>query len=164
MYTAAFIRSIHGAAMPRTYTQTLFHIVFSTKNREPWISGDVRSRLYKYIGGLVRAQDCVLCDINGVEDHVHLYLCSRPDIDLSKLMRTTKSRSSKWVHDTFPRLRAFAWQEGYAAFSVSKSQEIAVKRYIANQAEHHRMESFKSELIRLLDAHGIEYDERYVFE
>ena len=79
-------------------------------------------------------------------------------------MRTVKARSSKWVHDTFPALAAFAWQEGYSVFSVSKSQEPAVKKYIAAQAEHHRKEDFKSELLRLLRAHGVEFDERYVFD
>jgi len=79
-------------------------------------------------------------------------------------MRTVKARSSKWVHETFPNLGAFAWQEGYSAFSVSKSQEDAVKHYIANQAEHHKKEDFKSELLRLLRLHGIEFDERYIFE
>lgn len=79
-------------------------------------------------------------------------------------MRTVKSRSTKWVHETFSNLQAFAWQEGYSAFSVSKSQEDAVKHYIARQAEHHRKEDFKSELLRLLRAHSVEFDERYVFE
>ena len=79
-------------------------------------------------------------------------------------MRTTKARSSKWIHDTFPTLSAFAWQEGYGVFSVSKSQEPHVKRYIAGQHEHHKTEDFKSELLRLLRAHGVEFDEKYVFD
>lgn len=106
----------------------------------------------------------MLYDIGGVEDHVNLYLRWRPDGSVSDLMRTVKARSSKWVHDTFPKRGAFVWQEGYSAFSVSKSQEEAVKRYIASQAEHHKKEDFKSELLRLFRAHGIEFDERYVFE
>ncbi|MCC7316118.1 MAG: transposase, partial [Planctomycetes bacterium] len=103
-----------------------------------------------------------LLDVGGMEDHVHLYLRWRPDESISNLMRVVKARSSKWVHETIPRLAAFAWQEGYSAFSVSKSQEDVVKKYIANQAEHHRREDFRSELLRLLRAHGIEFDERYV--
>lgn len=79
-------------------------------------------------------------------------------------MRTVKARSSKWVHDTFPALREFAWQVGYSVFSVSKSQEEAVKKYIAGHAEHHQKEDFKSELLRVLRAHGIEFDEKYVFD
>ena len=113
--------------MPGTYSQLLLHIVFSTKRRHRWIAQDVADRLYPYIGGIIRAEEGVLYDIGGVEDHVHLYLRWRPDGSVSDLMRTVKSRSSKWVHDTFPTLSAFAWQEGYSVFSVSKSQEDAVK-------------------------------------
>jgi REP element-mobilizing transposase RayT len=150
--------------MPGTYSQILLHVVFSTKNRESWIMENVAERLYPYIGGIVRAEKGALYAIGGVGDHVHLYLRWRPDESVSNLMRTVKARSSKWVHDNFPSLRDFAWQEGYSAFSVSKSQEEAVKQYIAGQAEHHKVEDFKSELLRLLRAHGVEFDEGYVFE
>jgi putative transposase len=150
--------------MPGTFSQLLLHIVFSTKDRAPWITADVAERLYPYIGGIVRAEKGVLYDIGGVEDHVHLYLRWRPDGSVSDLVRTVKARSSKWVHDTFPALADFAWQEGYSAFSVSKSQEGAVKKYIAGQAEHHKKEDFKSELLRILRAHGVEFDETYVFD
>lgn len=150
--------------MPGTYSQILLHIVFSTKHREPWIESGIAERLYPYLGGIIRTEGGVLYDIGGVEDHVHLYLRWKPDKPVSDLMRKAKSGSSLWIHETFPALRAFAWQEGYSAFSVSKSQEDAVKRYIATQEEHHKKESFKSELLRLLRAHGIEFDERYVFE
>ena len=148
--------------MPGTYSQVLLHVVFSTKGREAWITPHLAERLYPDIGGIVRAEKGVLYDIGGVEDHVHMYLRWRPDGSISDLMRTVKARSSKWVHETYPNLAAFAWQEGYSVFSVSKSQEDAVKKYIAGQAEHHRTEDFKSELLRLLRAHGIEFDERYV--
>ncbi len=150
--------------MPGTYTQILVHIVFSTKRREPFITPDVAERLYPYMGGIVRAERGTLCDIGGVADHVHMYLRWRPDGSVSDLMRTVKARSSKWVHETLPELGKFTWQEGYAAFTVSKSQEPAVKKYIATQAEHHKKENFTSELLRLLLAHGVEFDERYVFD
>ena len=150
--------------MPGTYSQILLHIVFSTKHREAWITADIAERLYPYMGGIVRAEKGVLYDIGGVEDHVHMYLRGRADESVSNLMRTVKARLSKWVHDMFLTLGAFAWQEGYSVFSVSKSQEEAVKRYIAGQAEHHKKEDFKSELLRLLRAHGIEFDEQYVFD
>ncbi len=150
--------------MPGTYSQILLHVVFSTKRREAWITPELAERLYPYIGGIIRAERGVLLDIGGVADHVHLYLRWRPDESISNLMRTAKSRSSAWIHETFPALRGFAWQEGYSVFSVSKSQEPAVKVYIANQAAHHAREDFKSELLRLLDAHGVEYDERYVLD
>jgi REP element-mobilizing transposase RayT len=93
-----------------------------------------------------------------------MYLRWRADQSVSDLMRIVKSRSSLWVHQTFLNLKAFAWQEGYSVFSVSKSQEEAVKRYITSQAEHHKKEDFQSELLRLLRAHEIEFDERYVFD
>ena len=150
--------------MPGTYSQILLHIVFSTKHREPWITAEAAERLHPYMGGIVRAEKGVLYDIGGVEDHVHMYLRWRPDESVSDLMRTVKARSSKWVHDTFPGEGGFAWQEGYSVFSVSKSQEGAVKAYIAGQHEHHRKEDFKSELLRILRAHEIEFEERYVFD
>ncbi|MEX2220073.1 MAG: IS200/IS605 family transposase, partial [Phycisphaerales bacterium] len=136
--------------MPGTYSQILLHVVFSTKHREPWITADLAPRLYSYMGGIIRAEKGVLYEIGGVEDHVHLYLRWRPDEAVSDLMRTVKSRSSSWIHDTFPSLGAFAWQEGYSVFSASKSQEPAVRKYIATQAEHHGSEDFKSELLRML--------------
>ena len=116
------------------------------------------------MGGIVRAEKGVLYDIGGVEDHVHMYLRWRPDATVSDLMRIVKAQSSKWVHDTISTLRMFAWQEGYSVFTVSKSQEGAVKKYIAGQHEHHKKEDFKSELLRLLRAHEIEFDEQYVFD
>ncbi len=150
--------------MPSTWSQILLHIVFSTKRREPFITPEIKERLYPYIGGIIRAEDGALYDIGGVEDHVHLYLRWKPNATVSDLMRTVKARSSRWVHETFPPLAEFGWQEGYSVFSVSKSQEEAVKRYIVGQQEHHQREDFKSELLRLLRAHEVEFDERYVFD
>lgn len=151
--------------MPGTYTQLLFHIVFATKHRTPWITPDIAEHLYPYIGGIVRAERGSIYAIGGIEDHIHLYIRWRTDDALSNLMRTVKARSSKWIHDTFPELSDFAWQEGYAAFSVSKSQEEALKTYIANQREHHgKADDFKAELTKLLRAHKIEFEERYVFD
>jgi putative transposase len=150
--------------MPGTYSQLLLHAVFSTKHREPWLSSDVAPRLYSYMGGIVRAQRGVLYEISGIEDHVHMYIRWRPDGSISDLLRDVKASSSGWVHDTFPSLREFAWQQGYSVFSVSLSQDAAVKNYIIGQAEHHKKEDFKSELLRLLRAHAIEFDERYVFD
>jgi putative transposase len=150
--------------MPGTFHQILLHIVFSTKGRHPWITPEVAERLYPYIGGIIRSEKGVLYEIGGMPDHLHLYLRWRPDATISDLMREVKARSSLWVHQMFPALAGFAWQEGYAPFSVSKSQESVVRRYIARQAEHHQKEDFKSEYLRLLRAHGIEFDERYVFD
>ncbi|MCC6907363.1 MAG: IS200/IS605 family transposase [Phycisphaerales bacterium] len=150
--------------MPGTYSQLLMHIVFSTKNREPWIASEVAERLYPYMGGIIRGEKGSLLEIGGVADHIHLLIRWRPDESVSNLMRTLKSKSSLWIHQTFADLAPFAWQEGYSAFSVSKSQENAVRAYILNQPQHHAREDFKTELIRFLCAHEIEYDKRYVFD
>jgi putative transposase len=150
--------------MPGTYSQILLHIVFSTKRRQPWITEDIREWLYKYMGGIIRGEKGALYEIGGIEDHVHLYLRWRPDATISDLMRDTKANSSLWVHQTFPTLKDFAWQEGYSVFAVSKSQEEAVRQYIRTQAEHHRKEDFKSELLRMLRLHEVEFDERHVFD
>jgi putative transposase len=150
--------------MPGTYSQILYNIVFSTKHRQPWITPDLAERLYPYLGGIIRSEQGVLYDIGGIPDHVHLYLRWRTDESVSNLMRTVKACSSGWVHVTFPGLGPFAWQEGYSVFSVSKSQEGAVKKYIAGQAEHHQKEDFKTELLRMLRLHEIEFEERYVFD
>lgn len=149
--------------MPGTYTQLLFHVVTATKGRTPWIKPQIAERLYPYIGGIVRAEKGVLYAIGGVEDHIHMYFRWRADGSLSDLMRTVKSRSSRWMHETYPELAAFAWQEGYSAFSVSKSREDAVKSYIATQPEHHAKQDFRTELLQLFRAHGVEFDENYVF-
>ncbi len=150
--------------MPGTHSQLLLDIVTSTKGRTPWISTALAERLYPYIGGIVRAEKGVLYEIGGVEDHVHMDLRWRPDGTVSDLMRKVKSRSSKWIHEAFPELSAFNWQEGYSVFSVSKSQEDVLKRYIKGQAAHHKTEDFKSELLRILRANSVEFDETYVFD
>lgn len=150
--------------MPGTYSQLLLHGVFSTNHREPWITAEVAERLYPYIAGIIRAEKGLLYDIGGIEDHVHLYWRWRPDESVSNLMRTVKARSSRWIYETFPALTDFAWQEGDGVFSVSKSQEPAVKSYIAGQREHHQQTDYKSEFLKLLRAHDVEFDERYVFD
>ena len=150
--------------MPETYSQLLLHAVFSTKGRRPLLTADVAPQLYKYIGGIIRNQKGALYEIGGIEDHVHIYFRWRTDESISNLMRGLKADSSKWIHETFPALKDFAWQEGYSIFTVSKSQEPAVKKYIAGQAAHHKKVDFKTELLKLLRAHGIEFDERYLFD
>ncbi len=150
--------------MPGTYSQILLHAVFSTRARQPSITPQLAERLYPYIGGIIRSEKGTLFDIGGMPDHVHLYLRWRTDAPISDLMRIVKSRSSRWAHDTFPELKEFAWQEGYSVFSVSKSREAAVRAYIASQAEHHQTQDFKSELLGLLRRHGVEFENKYVFD
>ena len=150
--------------MPGTYSQLLLHVVFSTKHRQRWITSDLAKDLYPFIGGIVRDEKGTLFDIGGIEDHVHLYLRWRTDGAISDLMRNVKARSSAWIHEKYPDLKSFAWQEGYSEFSVSKSREPIVKKYIAGQIAHHRKETFQSEWLRLLRFHKIDFDEKYVFD
>ena len=150
--------------MPGTYSQILLHVVFATKGRAPFIKPGIQTRLCNYIGGIVRAEKGTLYAIGGMADHVHLLLLWRTDRAVADLMRTVKARSSRWVHQTFADAASFAWQEGYAVFSVSKSAESDVKRYIENQPEQHTKRDFRKELLALLRAHGVDFDERYVFD
>ncbi len=150
--------------MPGTYSQILLHVVFSTKLRRIFITPEIQVRLYDYVGGIIRAEKGTLYAIGGMPDHLHMLLRWRTDGAVSDLMRTAKARSSRWVHETFQDSSAFAWQEGYAVFSVSKSSEPDVKAYIETQAEHHKKRDFAEELLALLQAHGIEYDRRLVLD
>lgn len=150
--------------MPGTYSQVILHFVFSTKRRVAHMTPEIQTRLYDYIGGIVRAEKGTLFAIGGMPDHVHLLLRWRTDASIADLMRTVKARSSRWVHQTFADAAMFAWQEGYGVFSVSKSAESDVKNYIENQVEHHKQRDFKAELLALLRMHGVEFDERFVFD
>jgi putative transposase len=150
--------------MARTYTQLLNHIVFSTKDRAPLLTPDLRIRLFPYMAGIIRNLDGVALAINGPADHVHLLVSLPATVAPSDIVGKLKANSSKWVHETFPEHYAFRWQTGYSAFSVSASQKQAVIDYIAGQEEHHRVVSFKDELSAFLKRHEIDYDDRYVFE
>jgi len=150
--------------MGRTYSQILSHVVFSTKNRRRHLTHDVIERLFAYMGGIIRDEGGTLLAAGGVEDHVHVLIQLRTDMALANLMRSVKAKSSRWIKDEFPNQAEFAWQEGYAAFSVSKSQQATVIDYIARQREHHHGNDFKTEFLKLLEAHGVEYDDRFVFE
>ncbi|MFO1459158.1 MAG: IS200/IS605 family transposase [Verrucomicrobiota bacterium] len=150
--------------MPRTYTQLLSHIVFSTKERRPMLAPELGVRLFAYMGGIIRQLDGVSLLINGVADHVHILASLPATIAPSEFVGKLKANSSRWVHENFPEHRRFAWQLGYSAFSVSVSQKQGVLDYIAGQEEHHRKVPYQEELIAFLKKHEIEYDERYVFE
>ncbi|MBL7139463.1 MAG: IS200/IS605 family transposase [Planctomycetes bacterium] len=147
-----------------TYTNLLTHVAFSTKERSRLINDGLRPRLLAYMGGIVRELGGRALAIDGSEDHVHLLLLLPPSLALSDAMRTLKTNASRWVHETFPDCAAFAWQEEYAAFSVSESNRDAVKTYITNQQDHHRRMDFKEELIALLRKHGIDYDEAHLWD
>jgi putative transposase len=147
-----------------SYTNLLYHIVFSTKNREPCLEPGMRSRLFEYLGGAVRGEGGTALTINGVADHVHLLVRLRQDKAVSAVVGAIKANSSGWIHRTFSRYEAFAWQVGYGAFTVSTSQLGTVRRYIENQEEHHRVRTFQEEFLAFLKANEIEYDPRYIWE
>lgn len=147
-----------------SYVCTYFHCVFSTKERRPFITPELRERLWPYLGGIARENGIKAVSIGGVADHVHLLLSLPATMAIAKAMQLIKGGSSKWVHETFPDQRAFAWQEKYGAFSVSVSQVDKIVHYIEHQEAHHRKMSFQEEFIALLKKHGMAYDERYLWE
>jgi len=148
--------------MSDSYTNLLYHIVFSTKDRRPLITRDYEIRLYDYIGGTLRDTGGVSLELNGTEDHIHLLAKLRPTRAVSDVLRDLKANASGWMHDVFPELSDFSWQRGYGAFTVSQSNVEDVRRYIARQKAHHRRVSFRDEFIQFLQANGIEYYERFI--
>jgi len=148
--------------MSHSYTNLLYHIIFSTKDRRPLITPDYEVRLYDYIGGTIRELEGVSLALNGTEDHLHLLAKLRPDRALSDVLRKLKANASGWMHRVFPRLENFTWQQGYGAFTVSQSNVKEVQRYIARQKLHHQKVSFRDEFIRHLIANEIEFDVRYL--
>jgi len=139
-----------------------YHIIFATKQRRHWLCDDLMQRLAKYLGGIVRDLGGSMPEANGVEDHVHIAAAFPPTRAVADVLREIKAGSSAWVHRDFPDMREFAWQEGYAAFSVSQSCMPSVIEYIRRQREHHAKMSFVDELALLLKRHGVEYDPRYL--
>jgi REP element-mobilizing transposase RayT len=150
--------------MGHTYTNLLTHLIFSTKDRAPSLTPDLKPRLFAYMGGIIRELNGTALIVNGPTDHVHILAMLSPKSGISETVGKVKANSSGWVHREFPNHRTFAWQTGYAAFNVSHSGRQAVFDYIAGQEQHHRTVSFKEELIAFLKKHEIQYDECYVFE
>ena len=146
--------------MGSTFSSLHYHLVFSTKERIPFIKAEWRPRVHSYLGGIIRGMNGVAEIVGGVADHVHLLVSLRPVHCLADVMRDMKKDSSTWVKENFDD--HFAWQEGYAAFTVSPSATNSVRNYIANQEAHHRKRSFVEELKELLEKSGVEYDERYL--
>ena len=147
--------------MASTYLSLHYHLVFGTKNRQPFIAAEWRSRLYEYLGGTIAGLGGFPQGVGGVADHVHLLVGLKATHCLADVLRELKKASSVWVHEQIG-LQSFAWQEGYAAFTVSATAREAVQKYIANQEEHHRAKSYREELIEMLTKAGIEYDPKYL--
>lgn len=138
-------------------------MVFSTKHRLPSITAELKGGLHAYLGGIVKNIDGFPFAIGGIEDHVHLLISVPPRIALADAVRTIKTNSSKWIHEV-RQIDHFQWQAGYAAFTVSESVRPTVIEYIQNQAEHHRRQGFQAELRTLLIKHGIDFDEKYLWD
>jgi putative transposase len=149
--------------MSHSYACLPTHAVFSTKDRAPLVAGECREKLFPYMGGIVREMGGSALIIGGTADHAHMLLSLPPTQCVADALRVIKTNSSRWVHETWPVRRDFAWQTGYGAFSVSESNREAVARYIADQEKHHRRLSFQEEFIRLLKKHKVPYDERYIW-
>ena len=143
-----------------TYLSLHYHIVFGTKNREPFLAPKWRSRLHEYLGGTIAGLGGFSQQVGGVEDHVHVLVGLKATHSLSDVLRELKKMSSLWVHEQIG-VPTFAWQTGYAAFTVSANAREAVQRYIANQERHHRTKTFREELIEMLERAGIAYDPKY---
>lgn len=147
--------------MSRTFTNLLTHVIFSTKDREPTITNEVRLELFAYLRGLTRELKGKAYGINGTNDHVHMLISLPPNVCMSDALRFIKANSSGWVNDKWKKV--FAWQLGYGAFSLSKSNVPEVLRYIATQEKHHRRLTFKNEFVDFLRKYEIDYDERYLW-
>jgi REP element-mobilizing transposase RayT len=160
----ATIEAHNEGTMANTYTSLHYHFAFSTKRRHPWIVSEIEERVWTYLGGILKTNKLKPIKIGGIEDHVHLLLGAPPTIAPAKIVQLVKGGSSIWIHEEFPDLADFAWQDGYGAFTVSKSAVPDVSAYIANQREHHRTRTYQEEFRALLERHGIEFDERYLWD
>ena len=149
--------------MANTYINILIHTVFSTKNHESWLSSSLRERLYPYMCGIARENGLKLLCIGGTDNHIHILLSLDSTTSIAQAMQLIKGGSSKWIHETFPELRLFSWQEGYGAFSIGISNVDETKKYIENQEKHHSKESFCDEYLKFLRKNNIDFDEKYLW-
>jgi REP element-mobilizing transposase RayT len=150
--------------MPQSLSKVILHIIFSTKNREPWLDYDVQLRMHAYLATICRDLGAEFVRVGGVADHVHIVTTLPRTLSQAELIEQIKKISSKWIKTLDARYRGFFWQRGYSAFSVSPSQLDAVLQYVETQQEHHRTRTFQEEFRELLRRHGVNFDERYVWD
>ncbi|MCF8219480.1 MAG: IS200/IS605 family transposase [Bacteroidales bacterium] len=150
--------------MANTYTQINIHVIFAVYRKENIIPKAYRNELFKYISGILNNNKQYSLAVNGYKDHVHLFFELHPTINLSDIVRIVKTNSSKWINQKGFMKGKFEWQNGYGAFSYSRSQRDNVIKYITNQEDHHKKKSFKDEYFELLEKFQIEFDNHYVFE
>ena len=149
--------------MPQSLHLLHTHIIFSTKNRHPLLLAEHRPHLHAYMAGILYKLDCRSIVVGGIEDHIHIGCAITKKHPTMKVLELLKKDSSKWLKSYSPIFHNFYWQDGYALFSISSSHIEPLKKYIMNQVEHHRKETFKEEFIRLLKKNKVEYDERYLW-
>ncbi len=150
--------------MANTYTQIHVQFVFAVKYRDGLINPSFKEELYQYIAGIIKHHNHKLIAINGMSDHIHIFIGMRPTQSISDLMQDIKGSSSKWINEKRFLKVKFEWQEGYGAFSYSKSHVSNVVKYIENQEKHHKKESFRDEYLKFLNSFEVEYDERFIFK
>jgi putative transposase len=153
-----------GLSMPQSLASVLVHLVFSTKNRQPFLGREIEPELHPYLATVFRSLDSPTLTINGTEDHVHVLFRLDRKISLAKLVEEIKTSSSKWIKTKGTEYKGFHWQSGYGAFSIGQSGVADLKQYIANQKEHHRKKTFQEEFRAFLAKYQIDYDERYVWD
>lgn len=149
--------------MANTYHQIYLQIVFAVKYRNAVLAKAWRSQVFGVVGNLINEANCKTIIVNGVEDHVHCLLGLKPFVSVSELMKTVKAKASKYINDHQLTPERFEWQEGYGVFSYHHSQLGTVYKYIQNQEEHHRRQTFRDEYLDLLKEFKVEYDEQYIF-
>ena len=150
--------------MAHSYSSCLIHYVFSTKGRRALISRELCERLWPYLGGIARENGLKALAVGGMDNHVHILVSLPSTFSIARSIQLIKGGSSKCIHETFPIHAGFAWQGGYGAFSISVSQTTDTIAYIDSQEEHHRTRTFEEEFVAFLGRHGMEYDERYVWD
>ncbi|MDP8208909.1 MAG: IS200/IS605 family transposase [Candidatus Electryonea clarkiae] len=150
--------------MADTFTNLIYHVVFSTKNRADLIKKELQSDISSYIGGILREINGVLLETGVMPDHIHILMKLNATKPISDAMRLIKANSSKWINEKRMTNTTFQWQSGYSAFTVSESQIPTVRNYLKRQKEHHRKFSFKEEYLKLLKKHNITFDERYIYD
>jgi len=150
--------------VPQSLSKVIVHIIFSTKNREPWLDSATRPRMHAYLATICRDLDAKVLCVGGVADHIRIVTTLPRTVSQAQLIEGIKKPSSKWIKSLGTRYRGFSWQRGYGAFSVSQSQLKTVVQYVERQEEHHRNRTFQEEYRELLRLHAVEFDEQYIWD
>jgi len=155
-------RARYHSLVPQSLASFLVHLAFSTKNRAPIIREDLRDDMHRYLAGILSHHGCIPIRVGGVEDHLHLLFFLSRSLSVAQIVEKVKTPSSKWAKSR--GVGAFAWQSGYGAFSLGPTEKDRVERYIVNQPDHHRKETFQDEFRRLLRESGLDWDEKYLWD